>query len=69
VLTFRGVVGENCPARHAVIEIIDGNEGDVHIAPGGMDQVIAANGNALPVPAMDQHGELRTGQFDPCGKG
>jgi len=57
------------PAGHAVDEIVGTNHGDVHISPGGMDEVIATDGDQIAVTREDNHLEAVVRQLEPGGKG
>ncbi len=57
------------PSRHPIVEIVDANDGHVNVAPGSVDEVIAADSDEIAVAAKDHHLELRVGQLEPGGEG
>ena len=56
-------------AGHAVGQVVDADHGQVHVAPGRMDEVVAANGKEVAVAGKHDNLQLRVGHFDAGGKG
>src|SRR4030066_292219 len=51
------------PAGHGVVEVIDADDRDVDVPPGGVDEVVAADGDDVAVAAEDDDFELGVGQL------
>ena len=60
--------GELTPG-HAVGLVVEQDAGDVDVAPAGVDQVVAADGRAVPVTGEHHHGEVGPGHLDAGGEG
>ena len=56
-------------AGHAVDQVVHADHRDIHVAPGRMDEVIAADGEKIAVPAEYHHVKLRIGQLHAGCKG
>ena len=61
--------GRHLAAGHAVVQVVDADHGQVHVAPGRMDEVIAADGEQIAVAAEDHDVQLGIAQLQPGGKG
>lgn len=55
-------------ASHSVIEVVDADHRQIHIAPGGMKEVISTYGEKVPVAAEYDHRQFRVGKLHPRGK-
>jgi hypothetical protein len=47
--------GGELPARHSVRRVIEQQDGQIHVASGGMDEVIAADGQRVAVARHHDH--------------
>ena len=56
-------------AGHAVDIVVDDDGGQIQVAPGRMDKVVATDGGGVAVTHNHDHLELWIGQFHACGKG
>ena len=56
--------GTALPSRHAVGEVVDAEHGDVRVAAGGVDEVVAPNGNEVAVTAVNDHLQVRVGGME-----
>ncbi|MPM45799.1 hypothetical protein SDC9_92491 [bioreactor metagenome] len=56
-------------SRHAVVVVVHHHRREVHVPPGGVDQVVAPDGGSVAVAHEDHHGEFRVGELDPRGEG
>ena len=54
---------------HAVDIVVDDDGRQVQVAPGGVDEVVAADGGGVAVPHDHDHLELGVGQLHPGGEG
>ncbi len=61
--------GPELTARHTVIEIVDAYDLDVHVAAGGVDEVVATDGRQIAIPTEDRNHEPGVGQFQAGGEG
>ena len=61
--------GRILAARHAVDIVIDDNRRQVQVAPGRVDEVVAADGGGVAVAHDHDHVKLGVGQLHPGGKG
>ena len=52
------------PAGHAAVEVVDHDGGHVHIAPGSVDQMVAADGDAVAAAHKGEDVHLWIGQLD-----
>jgi len=55
-------------AGHAVGQVVDDDGGDVQVAPGGVDQVVAADGRGVAVAHDHDDLELGVGQLHAGGE-
>ena len=56
------------PAGHAVDPVIEEQDGDVDVAPRGVDEVVAADRGAVAVARDDDHVQVRAGHLDAGGE-
>jgi hypothetical protein len=56
------------PAGHAVGIVIEQNNRHINIAPGGVDEMVAAYGCGIAVACYDKHFKTRFGEFYACGE-
>jgi len=47
------------PARHPVDTVVENDGGDINIPPGGVNEMIPADGHGVPVP--HDHDDLQLG--------
>src|SRR3990170_3792681 len=57
------------PARHPVVEVVDANHMDVHVPPRGVDEVVPADREQVPVPAEHGHVQVRVRKLQPRREG
>ena len=57
------------PAGHAVDAVVDDDGGQVDVAAGRVDEVIAADGGGVAVAHDHDHLQLGVGQLHPGGEG
>jgi len=55
-------------ARHAIVEIVDANDGDVQITPGSVDKMIAADPGNIAITGKHDHFQFRIRQLKTGGK-
>ena len=63
--------GGDLPAGHGVDLIVDHDDSDCDVPAGGVEQMVSADGHAIPVPGKDDDPAGRPGGLQPdgCGDG
>ncbi len=61
--------GRILAAGHAVDIVVEGHDGEAEVAARRMDEVVAADGGAVPVAGEDDDVELGVGKLDAGGEG
>ncbi len=54
---------------HAIDLVIDNKGREIQVPACGMYEMIATNGQGIPITHDGDHSQRRVGQFDPGGKG
>ncbi len=60
--------GGDLAPGHAIDLVVEHDAGEVQVAAAGMDQVVAPDGQAVPVPGDHDHLQVRPGQLQPRGE-
>ena len=63
------MLGSDLPPGHGIDLIVDHDDGDVDVPAGGVEKVVAPDGQAVPVPREDDDLAGRPGGLQPDGRG
>ncbi len=66
---FPGRGGRGLAARHGVGQVVDADHLDIHVAPRGVDEVIAADGEQVAIARVHHHGSSGFESFSPVANG